>query len=294
MKQFFFRSVVFVGLLGLIIPSVAFGQGTNVALEVPFGQTKAVLGLADYLLQLYTFIVTTIGVVAAVMIMFHGIQWAAAAGNSDIIGKAKDGILHAIIGVVLAFSSYLILYTINPALVQFTNPSLPVPMDSGTVQESSCGKGTVYLKRPSGEQVAIKSCDEANTEKITLFGMTTRVNKEVAASLKAIDAEWQAKGGQTFYAVTPALNDRSPATEHEGYNCRKVTGGTTYSIHAYGLAIDVNPKNNPYQAPLRTDMPADFVAIWEKHGWGWGGRYSKPDPMHFSKYEKGGDRKTDK
>ncbi len=266
-------SAVFVAV-AFVVPSVAFGQGLNVALEVPFGQTGAVAGLADYLSRLYTFIVTTIGIIAAVMIM----------------------------GVVLAFSSYLILYTINPALIQSSDPSFPKPGDSGTVTETECSEngetckdGVVYLKRPSGEQVAIKACDASSVETITLFGMTTKVHKEVSESLKAIDAEWKAKGGQSFYAVTPALNDRTPATEHEGFNCRKVTGGTGYSIHAYGLAIDVNPKNNPYQAPLRTDMPADFVAIWKKHGWGWGGNWlkPKPDPMHFSKYESGGDRKTD-
>ena len=30
------------------------------------------------------------------------------------------------------------------------------------------------------------------------------------------------------------------------FNCRKVTGGTKWSKHSYGLAIDINPIENPY------------------------------------------------
>jgi hypothetical protein len=72
------------------------------------------------------------------------------------------------------------------------------------------------------------------------------------------------------------------------YNCRKIAGTNVWSIHAYALALDINPSRNPYGSPLRTDLPdgliADIEAIVTVSGrqvFMWGGRWSTPDPMHF-------------
>lgn len=81
------------------------------------------------------------------------------------------------------------------------------------------------------------------------------------------------------------------------YNCRKITGGTSYSAHAWGIATDVNDDTNPYRLDrLVTDMPRamiqDVLAIRTAAGvqaWRWGGdwdsrpetRNSNYDSMHF-------------
>ena len=84
--------------------------------------------------------------------------------------------------------------------------------------------------------------------------------------------------------------------------CRPVTGGTTFSEHAYGLAIDVNPFHNPYQrdelilpelARHYIDrslgqlgmITAGDVAVesFAAIGWSWGGNWrSLKDYQHFS------------
>lgn len=74
-----------------------------------------------------------------------------------------------------------------------------------------------------------------------------------------------------------------------GYNCRKITGGTGYSLHAWALPPDVNSITNPYGPRLVTDMPRDMVeailAVRTMGGqqvWGWGGNYrGNKDAMHF-------------
>ena len=85
--------------------------------------------------------------------------------------------------------------------------------------------------------------------------------------------------------------------------CRPTVGGSGWSEHAYGRAIDLNPFHNPYvrgdivlpelagayrdRSDLRPGMvvagdavTSAFAAI----GWGWGGDWSgaATDPMHFS------------
>lgn len=51
------------------------------------------------------------------------------------------------------------------------------------------------------------------------------------------------------------------------------------SMHAFGLAIDLNTPTN--QLGTRGDMDPRVVEIFERWGFTWGGRWSRPDPMHF-------------
>ncbi len=62
------------------------------------------------------------------------------------------------------------------------------------------------------------------------------------------------------------------------------------SLHAYGLAIDVDPRDNPYSwgSPWNGKYTRPQVAavegILNVHGdpiWAWGGRWDKPDRMHW-------------
>ena len=88
----------------------------------------------------------------------------------------------------------------------------------------------------------------------------------------------------------------------EVFNCRPTTGGTSYSQHAYGLAIDVDSFQNPYvkgdlvlpelassyldRDHIRPGMiePGDeVVRAFAGIGWEWGGDWqSLKDYQHFS------------
>lgn len=82
---------------------------------------------------------------------------------------------------------------------------------------------------------------------------------------------------------------QSRAADTGAYNCRQITGGTGYSLHAYGIAIDINWLTNPYGPTLKTDMPPAMVAAIKairtttgRQVWRWGGDYSgNKDAMHF-------------
>lgn len=51
------------------------------------------------------------------------------------------------------------------------------------------------------------------------------------------------------------------------------------SMHAFGLAVDLNVSTNRYGTA--GDMDPSIVAIFQKWGFNWGGYWSPPDPMHF-------------
>jgi hypothetical protein len=83
---------------------------------------------------------------------------------------------------------------------------------------------------------------------------------------------------------------RPEETGGGAFNCRAITGGTELSLHAFGIACDVNPTANPYGGTLISDMPSGMIteieAIKTKNSGlqvvRWGGRYdSNKDAMHF-------------
>ena len=51
------------------------------------------------------------------------------------------------------------------------------------------------------------------------------------------------------------------------------------SMHAFGLAFDINVQTNLFGTEGEIDPR--LVEIFERWGFGWGGRWDPPDPMHF-------------
>jgi len=100
-------------------------------------------------------------------------------------------------------------------------------------------------------------------------------------------------------------DERSLAADNTAaFNCRYAVapGRKRWSVHAYGLAVDVNPVENPYVVGGRVHPRAGraylvrsrkrpgmavrgglLVRSFAGVGWQWGGRWSgSPDYQHFS------------
>lgn len=71
----------------------------------------------DYLRELYDFLLGFVGVAAMGSIVYGGVLYIISAGNPSRVGEAKTAIGNGIIGLLVAAFGYLILQTINPALV---------------------------------------------------------------------------------------------------------------------------------------------------------------------------------
>ena len=63
------------------------------------------------------------------------------------------------------------------------------------------------------------------------------------------------------------------------YQYRPARNLSKLSTHSWGIAVDVDVNDNPLGAdPVIDDR---IVVIFEDHGFLWGGRWSRPDGMHF-------------
>lgn len=72
-------------------------------------------------------------------------------------------------------------------------------------------------------------------------------------------------------------------TFNGAFNIRSVRGSSSFSLHSYGLAIDIAAKWNPMQIILKTSFSPDFVRCFTNNGFFWGGNFhGRRDPMHFS------------
>jgi tape measure domain-containing protein len=69
-----------------------------------------------------------------------------------------------------------------------------------------------------------------------------------------------------------------------GYSFRKVAGSNNLSKHAYGNAIDINPRQNPWAVGAKGDFAKygiDPNQMAQQNGLFWGGNWRKGDAMHF-------------
>ena len=83
--------------------------------QIPGSTTDG--NFCNYISAVYKFGLGGVGVAAMLMITIGGYMYIMSAGNSSSMTKAKGIIFDALLGLLLALTSYLILYEINPKLV---------------------------------------------------------------------------------------------------------------------------------------------------------------------------------
>jgi len=80
--------------------------------------------LEGFLRGLYLFVMWTVGIAAMFMIMIGGFWYLTSAGNTSRTGEAKKIITNALIGLLVALVTWLLLYVINPDFVNVDLRSL--------------------------------------------------------------------------------------------------------------------------------------------------------------------------
>ncbi|MFI6505034.1 M15 family metallopeptidase [Nonomuraea typhae] len=144
--------------------------------------------------------------------------------------------------------------------------------------------------------------DRAHTGELVVRETVT--DDVVAVFKKLYGWRWPVRKMELVDAYKADDYDSIDADNTSAFNCRRATGSSNWSKHAYGEAIDINPRENPYvradggtahqnakrftRRPLEGKgvvNPADkVVKAFQNLGWEWGGDWSgTKDYQHFSK-----------
>jgi hypothetical protein len=208
---------------------------TQISLSSPIGDAKSP---AEMVGNLYKFSLLVAGASAFAVMIYGAVLYTASAGNSSKQQDAREWIMGAIWGVVLLLSAYLILYTINPNLVNLTNPALE-KIDVSSLQTQPGAPAVT-------EEMRLE--DEENRSVFASYGI--KINKPFPATqLSGLRGETiqevldiSAKVGNLSVIVTGG-------TEATGGHSESSTG------HLYGYKVDLatNPVIDKYIKDNFTD-----------------------------------------
>ncbi len=103
--------------------------------------------LAQYIKVIFQYLVGLAAIASAAVILFGGFVWLTSFGSPEKVKQAKDYIVGAFVGLFLALFSYLILFIVNPNLVNFKPFSIlsvsPLSAPAWTFSGSTGGSSSV-------------------------------------------------------------------------------------------------------------------------------------------------------
>ena len=198
---------------------------------------------------------------------------------------------------------------------QFTLPdTVPALPGDGFAARVTAPAPRPVIARSSWRPGCPVSPEELARLRLTFWGFDDQrhtgellVHEDVASDLVSVfERLYEARFPmEQVSIVTRADLDAPPTGDGNAttvFACRPTTGGTTYSQHAYGLALDVNSFQNPYVSgdlvlpelasayldrawdrPGMIEANGPVVRAFASIGWDWGGSWrSLKDYQHFS------------
>jgi hypothetical protein len=107
--------------------------------------------------------------------------------------------------------------------------------------------------------------------------LRSRCHRKVKTSLLRILTEIGDR-----WSDSPAIMDN--AEDYGGiYNYRPMRGGSSLSMHSWGIAIDLDADDNGNKTawPVAADMPIEIMEVFSREGWMSAGAFWGRDAMHF-------------
>ena len=217
---------------------------TYTPLEAIPGQGTTQSDFPAYVKALYAFAIFSVAIAALLMVMIGGFIYVTAAGNTSQVDKGKEFIKDALIGIVVAFGSYLILYVINPNLVNINLDSLrKLTMTSG-----GATWGPSPTPTPPGEPMKTGDCSgyilsgptcSLLSSEIQAFLKCLRsaVPSEIPITLKSLTSN--ASGNSLEKSASCCGHGGNPGggCPHWNNSCHH---GCTTSNKGYSYAVDIS------------------------------------------------------
>jgi D-alanyl-D-alanine carboxypeptidase len=232
-------------------------------------------------------------------------KWYLTVGQTfQMVARATNGILHRLIVIILLLCSSML-----------AQGEVQINADSGVtpISEELCNDMKLHKVLNLGSPVG---CDRLRLVRFDYVGFDGQL--ETGGELVVMDAVadqvlqiFQTLQDRRFPIAKARLMDRYEGDDEasmadnntSAFNVRQIAGGGATSVHAYGLAIDINPMQNPYirrfkgtltvspklateyvdRKRPRAGMAETVVDVFAEHGFlTWGGHWRNPiDYQHF-------------
>ncbi len=197
--------------------------------------------IAIYIYAIYDYLLAISGVLAVIALMIGGVIWLISAGNASRITQAKSWISGSLTGVLILLTSYILLYQINPNLVNTTYINLEtiVPLQDADITvvggESPFMEGCKAAKK--GDYSICKAYGDIEPSGLTTY-KGKKINTEILEKYEAAMECVKQKNGKYLFYINEAW--RSAATQIS-YTERGLPASVPCcSNHGSGQAMDLS------------------------------------------------------
>lgn len=213
--------------------------------------------LPGYVSAIYKMALVIVTLSAVLMLSIGGFMYLTSAGNTASIGTAKGIIYDSLIGLVIALSAWLVLYVINPDLVEINLSALaPVVPISGNPAGAPGSIGTLpsgsdsdlAYKILANKNISLNAGGDCSSTSGTVSPQKNLADISQGRKASACSNGCQTKGsaGCTDNAVNLSnkmLSAIVAVGEKNQFTITSISGGphSTTSAHFRGAAIDISP-----------------------------------------------------
>jgi len=172
---------------------------------------------SEYMIYMYNFALGVGAILAFVMIIIAGIKISRSGGNPSERQEGKKQIINSLIGLTVLLTSYILLTTINPDLVNISTINLSGSSTGGTINSSPTVNN---IKNYSFDEIPIGTITEA-----VLAGTSSTVN-----ALPCYEYEHKAYNGNGTLIIgntidkngDGAINEKDALLDKDNFYCIKL------------------------------------------------------------------------
>jgi len=198
-----------------------------------------------YFATLYQLGVGLAGLLAVIMIAFGGVEYIASAANPGLREKAKERITMAIVGLLLALGSYVILSTISPNLTGFTVSLPPSPSSVTPTQEQVAQANAIQQKWKSAGVGYKDQCTYGNTTNCNGYQLPDTAvdgvaDLKAACTKKYKDCEVYVSGGSEIHPGSTEQGIKNGTQHAPGNGVVDIRSNPALDTYIKGLGKPVN------------------------------------------------------
>lgn len=231
------------------------------------------VGLPGYVKYVFNFFIIITGLIALGALVYGGFRYTSSAGQPVALQDAKNQIFAAFLGILILMSSWLILTTINPDLINFKLDKPPTAFSSLTPGVYLCLESTNEIFAAQARIKQLKQMDVFDSARNQII---EGLNKD----LKKIETQcWLAKSegeivarfndfAQYAYTVPAEDNTLHGAIIYQESNF----GGSAqvvYTLDPKVAAFNVSSPSSIRPFVLKKPRPGAYIEVFELTDFNW-------------------------